>query len=313
MEILDYLIKKAKRSSILERIVFVLIFILMFTMLYNKREGFSNNRKNFIRKSGNEIYDDFYVDIYDQLLFNKKKNDFEINRTFENKSSSNSIILDIGCGTGHHVNSIKEHCKNVVGLDISPSMIKKSRENYPECKFKLGNCLKSIEFDSNSFTHITSFYFTIYYIKDKQQFFENCFNWLKPGGILVLHLVDVTKFDPIIPVANPFVIISPQNYADERITKSEVKFDKLNYKSNFELDKNADIHTKLDSPNAIFKETIKIKDTNTVRVNEHELYMSSQKHILNIARNCGFSLLSIEKMMSIQYEYNYLYTLSKPK
>ena len=42
--------------------------------------------------------------------------------------------------------------------------------------------------------HVTCLYFTIYYIKDKENF-SNCFYWLKPGGVLLLHLVDVNKFD----------------------------------------------------------------------------------------------------------------------
>ena len=56
-----------------------------------------------------------------------------------------------------------------------------------------------MEFPADTFTHITCLYFTIYYIKDKRLFFENCFKWLKPHGVLVIHLVNMNKFDPILP------------------------------------------------------------------------------------------------------------------
>ena len=66
------------------------------------------------------------------------------------------------------------------------------------------------------FTDITCFYFTIYYlIKDKNAFLSNCYHWLKPGGKLIMHLVE-KMFDPILPVANPLVMVSPQRYAKKK-------------------------------------------------------------------------------------------------
>ena len=60
---------------------------------------------------------------------------------------------------------------------------------------------------ANSFSTITCFYFTIYYIKDKNTFLQNCYNWLMPGGYLVLHLVNRDKFDPILNVAGPYILL----------------------------------------------------------------------------------------------------------
>ena len=47
----------------------------------------------------------------------------------------------------------------------------------------------------------------------------------------MLHLVDKDNFDPILPAGNPFTIVSPQKYADERITSTEIVFYDHNYKS----------------------------------------------------------------------------------
>ena len=46
--------------------------------------------------------------------------------------------------------------------------------------------------------------------------------------------------------------------------------------------------------------------------NEHELYMPTQKHILNLAKRAGFILDSKLDMVNIEYEYQYLYVLHKP-
>ena len=43
--------------------------------------------------------------------------------------------------------------------------------------------------------------------------------WLKPGGYLILHLVDRERFDPIVPAADPLIMVSAQKHAKERITK----------------------------------------------------------------------------------------------
>lgn len=43
----------------------------------------------------------------------------------------NMTLLDIGCGTGHIIQTLAHHHKNIffVGLDISPGMLKKAKEN----------------------------------------------------------------------------------------------------------------------------------------------------------------------------------------
>ncbi len=89
-------------------------------------------------------------------------------------------------------------------------------------------------------------------------------------------------------------------------------FDKINYKSDFLLEKNVNINNNLNECNAIFKEKIKYNDRNLVRINEHKLFMNSRKYIIGLSQNAGFSVKSIEKMDSIQYDYNYIYILVKP-
>ena len=306
------LINRLKKISCLEIIFFTLFIVLILVFLFKpKREGFVEEKKEFIKKTGSDVFDEFYVDIYDSLVHDEKKNNYEIDRIFN--SYKNPIVLDVGSGTGHHVNLINNiENSEVIGIDNSPAMIKMAKQNYPNLDFRLANVLDTMQFPPNSFTHISCLYFTIYYIKNKQQFFENCYRWLKPNGVLVIHLVNMYKFDPIISVANPFVLVSPQSYTDKRITESRVKFDKLDYKADFQIDESINTDTgNLSEPNAIFKEVFKFNNKKS-RINEHNLYMSSQKSILSIARDVGFILQSQEEMDGIQYENNYLYTLVKP-
>lgn len=259
---------------------------------------------NFISKKGVEIYDDFYINIYDDLLFNKEKNDFELKQIRKlAKLTKNSKILDIGSGTGHLVGELNSLGFNCKGLDISNSMIKKSRLNYPKSSFIQGDALKSISFQPISFTHITCMYFTIYMIKNKRRFFQNCMMWLRPTGFLIIHLVDRDNFDPILPVADILMSIDPQDYAKERITTTNAAFDNHLYKAKFDITKDA----------ATFSETFTNKTNGSIRKHTHELFMETQKQILSIAQSVGFIMISQLEMKEVGYKNQFIYILQKPE
>jgi SAM-dependent methyltransferase len=187
--------------------------------------------------------------------------------------------------------------------------VKKAKETYPDLKFQVADVLNKAIFPGEAFTHITCFYFTLYYIQNKAAFFENCMHWLQPGGFLAVHIVNRDKFDPILPAGNPFSIVSPQKYAKKRITTTTVKFDEFEYKSNFIMKDQIADNTE---PNAIMKETFKTKKTGDVRENEHKLYMLTQAEILDIAKDAGFIIDSKIDLVDCQYDSQYVYVLQKP-
>jgi SAM-dependent methyltransferase len=284
----------------------------MYNYGKQKAEGFEQPKTNEFKTSYDipEIYDDFYSTIYDDLVFNKNKNDYEIGTWIKHTSPTiDSVVLDIGSGTGHHVSSLKAHGYKSVGIDVSPSMVKLAKETYPDLNFKIADALDSSIFKPDSFTHITCFYFTLYYIQNKKLFFQNCMKWLTPGGFLAVHIVNRDKFDPILPAGNPFTIVSPQKYAKKRITTTTVKFDEFEYKSNFDIKETIETE---DVPNAIMKETFKNNKTGNVRQNEHKLYMLTQAEILDIAKNVGFIIDSKIDMLECQYDSQFVYILQKP-
>jgi SAM-dependent methyltransferase len=287
-------------------LVAILLAIIVFfrnVMSLKQTEGFHQN-DNFLFKNGNDVYDDFYSEIYDYLVFNNLKNDYEVG-TIVNTTNpkESSVILDVGCGTGHHVADLASQNLNILGIDISPSMIKKAKENFPQYNFKVGNAMDSNLIKYNSLTHILCLYFTIYYFEDKRRFFDNCMDWLMPGGYLIVHLVNREKFDPILPPGNPLYIVSPQKYAKERITKTKVHFNEFVYESNFNLNKDEDL--------AVFDEKFKFEN-GKVRKQQQTLYMEDTEVILTIAQECGFILQSKIDLLKCAYEYQYLYVFTKP-
>jgi SAM-dependent methyltransferase len=296
--------KSSLWCKVLVFITLFLLIILVFKGFDKKREGFEQ-KDQFLIKSGPEIYDDFYADIYDYLVFNNLKNDYEVGEIINIASpSSNSKILDIGCGTGHHVSSLGSKGLDILGIDISPSMIKTAKKNYPDYNFKVADALNGNEFERDSFTHILCMYFTIYYFNDKTQFFNNCFNWLMPGGYLIVHLVDRAHFDPILPPGNPLMYVSPQRYAKERITSTKVKFTDFSYSADFKLDELND--------QAKFIEKFKNDSDGKVRKNELTLYMPDIQQITDTAQASGFTIEAKIDLLQCQYEYQYLYVFVKP-
>jgi len=282
----------------------ILIILIVTKKIIPCKEGFSQNKK-FVVKRGDEIYDDFYCSIYDDLVYDMNKNKFEIQEIIRIvKPNKNSKLLDVGCGKGHHVNLYNKKGLQAEGLDKSEAMVKKAKKMYPGSNFKKGDVLESMTFQQQSFTYISCLYFTIYYIQNKQQFFKNSYDWLKPGGYLMLHLVNRNMFDPILNAADPLHLVSAQKHAKKRITNSLVKFNEFHYKANFELKKSEN--------KANFVETFKDDKTGNVRQNNHVLYMDTQKNILSIAKNTGFILHGKIDMVTCMYGYQYIYILQKP-
>jgi SAM-dependent methyltransferase len=299
--------KLSNFGKILIFISILLIMVVFFKYLHLQspysRESFIQE-KEFTFKKGLDIYDDFYASIYDHLVFNEVKNDYEVGMILnQNTPTTKSIILDVGCGTGHHVAKLSQNpAVEILGIDNSRAMINKAKENYPNLNFQEANVLNRDNFQNNMFTHILCLYFTIYYMENKQQFFNNCMGWLKPGGYLIVHLVDRYKFDPILPPGNPLYVVSPQKYAKNRITTTKINFNEFVYNSNFHLNESEEL--------AIFDEKFKFND-GKVRKQEHFLYMTNIGDIINMAQDAGFIIHAKIDLVKVAYEYQYLYVFLK--
>jgi SAM-dependent methyltransferase len=302
------LMKFYKKISTVGKVLLFVALLLIIVVFFNSpefniKEGYEQN-DTFLFKKGPEIYDGFYATIYDQLVFNNLKDDYEITQIVNRTTpTSASVILDVGSGTGHHVAKMSEKGLNAVGIDNSQAMVKQAKENYPQYDFQLGSALDINQYKNNSFTHILCLYFTIYYFENKETFFNNCMEWLMPGGYLILHLVDREKFDPILPPGNPLYIVSPQKYAKERITHTKITFNNFVYTSNFNLEANKDVAT--------FEEKFKFND-GKVRKQEHLLYMEDSQDILTKAADAGFIVQGKIDLVSCAYPNQYMYILVKP-
>lgn len=294
---------------IIEIILFVLSVLMIINFMIPKKEGMTGPSAKFFKEKykslkNNDIYDSFYVSIYDKLFMDPSRFKFEIQETIENtKIDENSRILDIGSSTGHHVRAFQQYTKHVEGLDTSNEMIKYAKNKYPLIPFTKANAMDGMIYDPNSFTHITAYYFTIYQFNDLYGFLSNVYKWLEPNGYFIVHMVNRKMFDPILSPANPIIMVSPQKYAKERITTSEIKFNDFKYKGQFSLDEEKD--------KAIFEETFVYDDNNHTRKHVHEYNAPKLTSILKLAQDIGFNVIKRIDMVTCEYEYQYIYIMQK--
>jgi SAM-dependent methyltransferase len=296
------IVKEYNKISIYAKILLFLIFFLFIITLTKKTtsiktlEGFELGQKILF---SNQLFDSFYVSIYDYLTMDQQKNQFELYTFFKQTSPNNkSIILSVGSKTGHQVNEISQllNC-SVTGIDISKEMIEYSKKKYPTSSFfQLDVVLHPEHFSSQTFTHITCLNFQIYYVKEKKMFFQNVSKWLKNNGYLLLHLVNREKVVSILP---------PQylNHRDNHYEfKTKIDFNEFRYDSV--------LVPLLHENKSIFQEGFTFH-TGEKRKQEHELFMEDHESILQIARKYGFIVQGKIHMNVCQYNHQYLYILQK--
>jgi SAM-dependent methyltransferase len=251
-----------------------------------------------------DVYDVFYVEIYDNIMKPEIRCDFEIetiiNSTFPSKQYS--TFLDIGSGTGHLANKLNDQGYNVQTIDKSSAMVKYANNKYQKLNSIQGDAMNPMTFDRGVFTHILCLGMTIYEIDDKLEFFRNCFYWLQMNGYMIIHLVDRNKFDAIIPAGKNYLLESPQHFASDRITDTIIDFESFKYNASYNFD----------GQNVMLSEKIIDEKTKNVRQNERTLYMDELNDIIYLAQYAGFIVHGAVKMTKVGDENQFIYILERP-
>ena len=252
---------------------------------------------------GNEhLYDDFYSKIYDTIVEGAARQDAETGLTLAwakgFRPELNTIqVLDVGSGTGGGVEYFKKAgVGKAIGLDASDAMVATARRKFPKNDYRVGEVEQIGQFAAGEFNLVTLYYFTYYYLRDPEMMFKNAFQWLQPGGCLVIHLVNREKFDPILESASPFVAFSVQKYSKKRVTHSKVTFDKFQYEADFNLHGGtAEFHEEFKFKNGKFRKQI------------HNMRMPRMEEVVSAAESNGFVYKQFIELTAIGYEYQYLF------
>jgi len=293
----------------------VLLMLLVTQMSKLDKEYFDNDEtgeKTITFEDPSDIYDDFYAKIYDQLFSTPERISFEKTMIEANALAAWPIaetkILDACCGTSPHSEWLCKTEVDIVGVDISEAMLTRARQKCSRARFYRGDVSRTETFPPKTFSHAMLLYFSIYQFQNPKLVFDNLYTWMKPGGVLVVHLVNPDKFDPILDAASPFVAFSLQKYSKERVMDSEISFDQFNYKSRFIKDK--------EKEGATFEEIVTYQDPsknegNKYRENKHRMFMPSLDAMMDIIASSGFSRHEMVDMVTAGFEYQYLMFFTK--
>ena len=303
------IINKLINSSFIEKLLFIFFVLLIISLIYQftkkEREGFQEINSIFIENEKEPLSDKFYTKIYDLLFFNKIVSDYEVGNIISNtKPTQDSIILDIGSKTGYHVNLFSELSTNIIGIEKSQDFINKAIERYPRLKenFLNEDVLNNNLFENNSFTHIFCLKNDIYKISDKKQLLENCYNWLYPGGYLVIDLLNIINLDTKKNIVNLRTNLYP-NFVDPNVLmREDIKFKDFIYKPSYR---------EIGINKINFSERFSFNN-GKIKYRENIIYFEKIDNILKIAKYLGFIVLKQYSIKDRSDLNNFIYILQKP-
>ena len=90
-------------------------------------------------------------------------------------------LLDVGCGTGHHMASLREQGFAVAGVDGSAGMLDQARANNPGTEIRQAD-VESIPFDDATFDFVLCIE-VLRYLPDPEPCIREMARVLKPGGV----------------------------------------------------------------------------------------------------------------------------------
>lgn len=122
------------------------------------------------------------------------------------KSYKVNKFIDLGCGTGEHVEALRRLGYEALGLDNSSFMLDVARKRFPQANFRLAD-MQNFRLDS-TYDALICLFGTFNYLTTSQEIqtaLDSIYKVLKPKGLLILEiwnsipLMQIRK-KPITPV-----------------------------------------------------------------------------------------------------------------
>jgi len=96
-----------------------------------------------------------------------------------------SVVLDMGCGTGNYVAVLRQVAKNVIGIDLSPGMLEQARAKFSGLPLICGD-VTSIPFKSETFDAAFAIQ-VLHHVKEKELFLKEAYRVLRKQACIAIH------------------------------------------------------------------------------------------------------------------------------
>ena len=135
------------------------------------------------------------------------------------KDVKNPSLLDIGCGTGEHLNRLSELNINCTGIDSSGSMLEIAKVRFPNSNVYFKKDMRLFNFIEQFDIVISLFGSFDYMVEDPDinAVFKNTWKSLKPGGIGIFEIWNAIPIRLI--KEKPLTLVSEINYNDKIIKR----------------------------------------------------------------------------------------------
>ena len=131
---------------------------------------------------------DSAADAYVEHLFaelEQKPLDRHLLNRFAETVSGRGLVADLGCGPGHVARYLHDAGVTMLGVDLSPEMIRCAREMTPDIDFRIGD-MNSLDLPDESLAGIVAFYSIVHFETSKLDVVFREFRRVLVSGGLVL-------------------------------------------------------------------------------------------------------------------------------
>ena len=138
---------------------------------------------------------DSAADAYADHLFTEleqKPLDRHLLNRFAEAVAGRGLVADLGCGPGHVAKYLHNKGVTMLGVDISPEMIRRAKEMIPAVDFRVGD-MKSLDLPDESLAGIVAFYSIVHSERSElDAVFREFRRLLANGGTILLafHIGD---------------------------------------------------------------------------------------------------------------------------
>lgn len=277
-------------------LLLILIAYLYFNLCRSKSigEGFTQSTRN----------DEIYAKLHSTVFNDQDFIDYDCSNIIQNidqsvkKGYGKPYILDAGCGAGHHYKKLfrKYGKDSIVGVDNNKTILKQAKVRVPTGTFKEADLQDKSLFKDQTFTHIVCSVDTIHHNHGSKMMdiISNFYNWLKPGGLLMMHIFNNKDLDP---APRSF----SQYYHDDQGNKHALTyFEDFSHDAWWEA-KKGDLY--------VYKEKIITEEENKKEVG-NIFYIPDKEVILKKTEVAEFKLKDIVELSKIDVKFD-LYIFQK--
>ena len=96
---------------------------------------------------------------------------------------NDSVILDMGCGTGNYLRALKPAAQNVIGIDLSEGMLEQARSKHSDL---LCGDVTRLPFAAETFDGVIAMQ-VLHHVSEKEQFLSEAQRVLRKGASIALN------------------------------------------------------------------------------------------------------------------------------